>query len=123
MRGKSILIAVMLFAPTAAAAGEFLSGKEVRTRVESGQLALNTSADYEFPVAVTLKPDGSMEGVSGNGYYDIGRWWLRGDTVCHQWESWFDGLRKCHGVVAEGTALTLVKPTAKDFKNAKKRLK
>ena len=123
MRGKSILIAFMILVPSVAAAGEFLTGKEVRTRLDSGQLALKTSADYEFPVAMTLKPDGSMEGVSGNGYYDVGRWWLRGDTLCHQWEGWFDGLRKCHGVVADGGTLTLVRPTTKDFKGAKRRLK
>ena len=46
-----------------------------------------------------------MEGVS-ESYYDVGRWWLRGDTLCHQWDGWFDGLRKCHGVVADGVLLT-----------------
>ena len=123
MQGKSILTAFLIFPAAASAAGEFLSGEEVRNRLDSGNLALKTGADYEFPVAMTVKPDGTMEGVSGNGYYDVGRWWLRGDTLCHQWEGWFDGLRKCHGVVADGTALTLVKPTAIDFKDAKRRLK
>ncbi len=123
MRGKSIPITLLMLVASASTAGEFLTGKEVRNRFESGKLALKTSADYEFPVAMTLKLDGTMEGVSGNGYYDVGRWWLRGDTLCHQWEGWFDGLRKCHGVVADGTALTLVKPTAIDFKDANRRLK
>ena len=123
MRGKSILIASIILAASASAAGEFLTGEEVRNRLDKGNLALKTSADYEFPVAMTLKPDGSMEGVSRNGYYDVGRWWLRGDKLCHQWASWFDGLRKCHGVVADGSALTLVKPTTKDFRDAKRRLK
>ena len=128
VKGKSILfssiiLAASILAAPASAAGEFLTGEEVRNRLDIGNLALKTSADYEFPVAMTLKPDGSMEGVSGNGYYDVGRWWLRGDTLCHQWEGWFDGLRKCHGVVADGTALTLVKPTAIDFKDANRRLK
>jgi len=123
VRGKSILIIILIFAASVSAAGEFVTGEEVRKRLDSGKLAFKTSADYEFPVALTLKPDGSMEGVSGNGYYDVGRWWLRGDTLCHQWEGWFDGLRKCHGVVADGGTLTLVRPTTKDFKGAKRRLK
>ena len=123
MHEKSILIVFMILAASASAAGEFLTGEEVRNRLDKDNLALKTSADYEFPVAMTLKPDGTMEGVSGNGYYDVGRWWLRGDTLCHQWGGWFDGLRKCHGVVADGDKLTLVKPTTKDFKDAKRRLK
>ena len=31
---------------------------------------------------MNLKPDGSMEGFSGNSYYDVGRWWLHGNTLC-----------------------------------------
>lgn len=123
MRGIFKFIAFILISLPATASGEFLLGKELKDRIANGDLAVMTGTDYEFPVAITLKPDGSIEGKSDNGYYDIGRWWLRGDTLCHQWESWFDGLRKCHGVMADGYALTLAKPSAKHFRNAKTRLK
>jgi len=84
---------------------------------------MKSSADYEFPVDMTLRADGSMDGVSGNGYIDIGRWWIQADILCHKWDSWFDGLRKCYAVAESDTGLTLAKPTAKHFKNAKTRLK
>ena len=58
----------------------------MRNRLDGGKFAIKRNADYEFPVAMTLIPDGSMDGVSGNGYYDVGPWWLRGDTLCHEWE-------------------------------------
>ena len=35
----------MILAASASAAGEFLTGKEVRNRLESSKLALKTSAD------------------------------------------------------------------------------
>lgn len=106
-----------LIAATAAAAADvtILTGEGIAARVASASLAVRTGPGYAFPVAITLRADGSMEGVSANGYIDIGRWWTRGDTLCHQWEGWFDGLRKCHAVTAESGGLVLVRPDAKLF--------
>ena len=123
MRSISILVIILIFAASASAAGEFLTGKEVRNRLDRGKLAVKTSADYEFSVAMTLKPDGSMEGVSENRYYDIGRWWIKGDLLCHKWNSWFDGFRKCYGVKEKAGGLQLEKPTKVHFTKAKTRLK
>jgi len=123
MRGFFAFIFFMLISLSATASGEFLSGKMLKDRSTKSDLIVNTGSDYEFPITITVKSDGSIEGRSNNGYYDKGRWWLRGDTLCHQWESWFDGTRKCHGVIADGDNLTLVKPSSTHFRNAKTRLK
>jgi hypothetical protein len=121
-----VLLLTLIFALTSLsvqAGGPFVSGKEIKVRVAGSELKLKSSADYEFPVDMTLRADGSMDGVSHNGYIDIGRWWVRADILCHKWDSWFDGLRKCYAVAESDAGLTLVKPTAKHFKNAKTRLK
>ena len=116
-------IFLMMFCQPATATGVFLSAVLIKDRLNKGELVLKTGDDYEFPIVMNLKSDGSVEGKSSNGYFDVGRWWLHGDTLCHRWENWFDGLRKCHGVMADDDGLTLVKPNAKHFKNANTRLK
>jgi hypothetical protein len=121
-----VLLVTLIFALTsfsAQAGGPFLSGKEITTRVSGSELKIKSSADYEFPVEMTLRADGSMEGLSGNGYIDIGHWWVQADILCHKWDSWFDGLRKCYAIAESDSGLTLAKPTAKHFKNSKTRLK
>ena len=92
------------------AAAEKLSGKELLRRIETGNIQIYTGSNYEFPVNIIFRANGSIEGVSVNGYYDQGRWWLRGDTLCHQWQAWFDGKRQCHFVYKTNSILTLTKP-------------
>ena len=121
---RAILFVLILIVPALpAGAASFLSGKEIAARAEAGDVAIQADAGYEFPVQMTLRADGTMEGVSGNGYYDVGKWWLRGDVLCHKWASWFDGLRKCFAVSEDGSSLSLAKPTATHFKNGGTRLK
>jgi hypothetical protein len=121
-----VLLLTFIFALTslfAQAGGPFVSGKDIKARVAGSELKIKSSDDYEFPIDMTLRADGSIYGVSGKGYNDIGRWWIKADILCHKWDSWFDGLRKCYAVAESDTGLTLTKPTAKHFKNAKTRLK
>lgn len=121
MRG--FIFALVLIALPANAGSSFISGKEMKARVAAGDVIVKSNPEYDFPVEITLRADGTMDGRSENGYFDIGRWWLRGDVLCHQWDSWFDGIRKCLGVTANGAELTLAKPSALYFRNAKTRLK
>ena len=123
MRIMMLVLIVAAIALPAQSGDRFLSGKDFKARVEAGDVMMKSSADYEFPVDITLRADGSIEGVSSNGYIDVGSWWLRGDILCHKWEGWFDGLRKCYAVAESDAGLTLAKPTAKHFKNAKTQLK
>jgi hypothetical protein len=120
---RRLLFLFLLIALPAHAGGGFLSADDIKDRLAAGDLAVKSSADYEFPVDMTLHADGTMEGVSGNGYFDVGRWWLRGDILCHKWDGWFDGLRKCYAVAGAGSALRLEKPSAEHFTSAKSRLK
>lgn len=120
---RRLLFLFLLIALPAHAGGGYLSAGDIKDRLAAGDLTVKSSADYEFPVDMTLHADGTIEGVSGNGYFDVGRWWLRGDILCHKWDSWFDGLRKCYGVSAAGSALRLEKPSAEHFTSAKSRLK
>lgn len=107
----------------AVAGGAILTGEDIERRAAAAEVQLRTGPGYAFPVTITLRPGGSMEGISANGYVDVGRWWTRGDTLCHQWDTWFDGARKCHAVTADGAALTLAKPDADAFRSTSMKLR
>lgn len=123
MRVVTVSAILALFAFPVLADGSYISGKDLKSRVEDGSLLVHSSADYEFPVKITLRADGTIEGLSGNGYVDSGSWWLRGDTVCHRWEGWFDGLRKCYAVIENDAKLSFAKASSKHFWNTKLRKK
>lgn len=110
-------------AASALADGKVLTGDAIESRAASGTMQVATGPGYEFPVTITLRADGTMEGVSKNGYVDVGRWWTRGDTLCHQWDGWFDGLRKCHAVSADGDSLVLTRPGARSFDSTTMKLR
>ena len=124
---RRLMAATLILAGAAAlpvlAGGTILTGKDIESRIAATAIKVRTGPDYEFPVTITLMPDGTIEGVSANGYIDAGRWWTRGDTLCHQWASWFDGTRKCHAVQAEGDTLTLTRPDASTFESTSMKLR
>ncbi|MBE09280.1 MAG: hypothetical protein CMM35_03145 [Rhodospirillaceae bacterium] len=123
MRTVVPILIYLVLSFSAQASSEFLTSKEIKNRVAAGPLMIKSSADYEFPVELTILANGSLEGVSANGYYDVGRWWIKGDLLCHKWDSWFDGFRKCYGVAVKTDALELEKPTSLNFTKGKTRLK
>ena len=123
MRILTAVFVLLALALPAHAGGGFISGKEIKSRAAAGPVKVKSNTEYEFPVELTVLANGKLEGISGNGYYDIGRWWIKGDLLCHKWDSWFDGIRKCYGVTEKAEALQLEKPTKVHFTKAKTRLK
>lgn len=121
--GIALALLIGSGAAPAVAGGSVLTGEAVASRVAGGELKVKSGPGYEFPVAITLRADGTMEGVSANGYIDAGRWWIRGDVLCHQWNGWFDGQRQCHAVSAEGDSLVLMRPEAKAFDSTTMKLR
>ena len=123
MRTVVLVFICLGVAFSAQANNGFLTSKEIKTRVAAGPVKIKSSADYEFPVELTVLANGNLEGISGNGYYDVGRWWIKGDLFCHKWDSWFDGFRKCYGVAVKTDKLELKKPTSLNFTKGKTLLK
>ncbi|MBX6322096.1 MAG: hypothetical protein IRY94_09740 [Rhodospirillaceae bacterium] len=91
-------VAVMVLAAwcQAAAAGQVLSGDQIRQRLIGNTVSgmLDASEGGPSPYAEYYDPDGT---IRGDGY--TGRWTIEGDTICLSFE---DSPRACWQVSAEG---------------------
>lgn len=99
-RGMGLLLAAMLVTSPALAADVTLSGAEIRALITGRTVALQTTVGqiplrYEASGAVS----GDLGGVSAVARLfaprETGKWWIRGDAMCQQWPSWYDGKRFC----------------------------
>jgi hypothetical protein len=87
--------------------GELLSGAEIRELVLRNRVFLATPLGGEFPInyRASGQVDGSGEAI-GLGRFvqpkDKGRWWISGNSLCQQWESWYDGKRICFTIERVG---------------------
>jgi len=102
--------AILLALPSAEARTQ-LSSDEIRQTVAGKRIYLKTPLGGEFPLFYQRngRVDGSGEAV-GLGRFmqpnDEGRWWVRGNRLCQQWESWYDGKRFCF-TLSRGSGDTL----------------
>lgn len=92
----------MAFAPAPAAA-ETLSGEELRKLVTGRTVFLATPLGGEMPLRYS--PNGVVDGngqAIGLGRFfaarESGRWFIRGDNLCQQFPTWYDGQRLCFSV-------------------------
>jgi hypothetical protein len=91
---------LMLAASAGLAHADLMSGEEIRDAVTGKRIYLATPLGGEFPLYYQRSGtvDGSGEAL-GIGRWvrptDSGRWWVDGDSLCQQWETWYDGKRNC----------------------------
>ena len=82
------------------AAQSTLSGEEIKRFVDGKRIYLQTPLGGEFPLFYKSngKVDGSGDAI-GLGRFvrpnDSGRWWVRDNRLCQEWERWYDGKRFC----------------------------
>jgi hypothetical protein len=93
------LLSTGLSAP-GAAAREQLRGEEIRQLVANNRIYLATPLGGELPMNYRAGGDVDASGEAiGLGRFfrpkDQGRWWISGDTLCQQWQNWYDGQRIC----------------------------
>ena len=57
-----------------------------------------------------LKHGGTLQGVQGKlgQFDDHGRWWVKDDKLCVQWELWLFAKPTCYGVELEGDQITRI---------------
>ena len=77
-----------------------LSTSEIERTVSGKRIYLRTPLGGEFPLFYQRngQVDGSGEAV-GLGRFmkprDKGRWWVRSNRLCQQWQTWYDGKQFC----------------------------
>ena len=94
------------FAPVPANADQ-LSGSELKQFVNGKRVYLATPFGSEFPL--NYKRTGVVTGddsALGLGKFfaptESGRWWVRGENLCQQWPTWYDGKATCFRIKKTG---------------------
>jgi hypothetical protein len=97
---RTLALASLLAVAPAIAHADLMTGPEIREAVAGKRIFLATPLGGEFPLfyATNGRVDGSGEAV-GLGRWlkptDSGRWWVDGNRLCQQWQSWYDGKSFC----------------------------
>lgn len=98
---KTFCVAALLSLPFATnASAEILSGEEIRNSIIGKRIYLSIPLGGEFPLRYqnngVVKGDGSAVGV-GRFFSpkDQGRWWIKGNDLCQQWQEWYEGRTFC----------------------------
>lgn len=83
--------------------GTALRGEALREAVSGKRIYLSVPLGGELPLYYQSngRVDGSGE-AAGLGRFlkptDSGRWWVEGERLCQQWESWYQGRVFCFTV-------------------------
>ncbi len=106
---RVVIATLALFASfVSASAAEIVTADAVRPTLAGKTIQIATPIGR---VPVNFRPDGSMTGGSqGLASYamstsDRGRWWVSGNKVCQQWQSWFDKATHCFELRRDGQKL------------------
>ena len=90
-----------------AAQGRELASDDIRSKIVGKRIYLAAPLGGEFPLF--YRPDGRVDGTGeaiGLGRLarpsDSGRWWIAGNRLCQQWQSWYDSKRMCFQLVHLG---------------------
>lgn len=98
------LLGLALAAPAQA---EELNGAQIRNRI-GGEL-VRLSTPYGIALPLRYRNDGvvagDLSGFSIGGMLaprEEGRWWVKGDTLCQKWPTWYDGRTYCFTITSLG---------------------
>ncbi len=95
----SLGVAAAIALLTAEAGAERLTSNELKQKIPGAIIHLDTPLGSVVPI--NYGPEGIVEGKAGAvAFYlgseqDRGKWWIEGSAVCHQWNTWFNGKKKC----------------------------
>lgn len=100
MRPLSALAALVIAFAAAPASAATLDGDAIRDNVVGRSVFLATPFGGEFPLNYRRsgRVDGDGEAL-GLGRFvrpqDTGRWWIRDNRLCQQFNTWYDGAPMC----------------------------
>ncbi|MFN3673186.1 MAG: hypothetical protein ACK4VM_14870 [Bosea sp. (in: a-proteobacteria)] len=101
MKPLSIAVASLVLAfASPSKANTPIQGDSIKQLVSGKRIYLAVPVGGEFPLY--YRPDGQIDGSGeavGLGRFfkptDKGRWWVRGDSLCQKWETWYEGRTMC----------------------------
>lgn len=85
-------------------AHEALSGEEVRSLITGNTLQGSFMTN---PLTMVFYADGVVRGAIGLTGSDSGTWEIEGDKYCHEWFTYFSGVRRCYQWIPRGNGYTL----------------
>lgn len=101
------LIAMATVLSAGAAQARELASDDIRNKIVGKRIYLAAPLGGEFPLF--YRQDGRVDGTGeavGLGRLarpsDSGRWWIAGNRLCQQWQSWYDGKRMCFQLIHLG---------------------
>jgi uncharacterized protein YraI len=86
-----------------------LSGQDLGELLPGATIQIDAPLGYKLPVR--FGTDGTMTGEAGElaSYLgsptDNGKWWVKGDQVCHKWSKWLDSKLQCLRLRKDGRVL------------------
>ena len=100
--------AAMVAVSVTCAAAQSLSGADIRREIIGRTIFLAAPLGGEFPL--NYRENGTVDGngeAVGLGRFvrpkDSGRWWVKGDQLCQQWQQWYDRKVICFLLSSAGT--------------------
>ena len=111
---RNIILSVIfsftvLYGPADAYANTPMDSQAIEANIIGKRIYLATPFGGEFPLY--YQKDGSVDGSGqalGLGRFmrptDRGRWWIDGDQLCQQWQTWYEGKRYCFTLQRTGEA-------------------
>jgi hypothetical protein len=100
-------------------AQEALGGEEIRTLITGNTLQGNFMTN---PLTMVFYADGVVRGAIGLTGSDSGTWKIEGDTYCHEWFTYFSGVRRCYEWIPDGERYVLKNVDAFKARNIQGRL-
>lgn len=85
-------------------AQEALSGDALRTLIVGNTIQGSYMTN---PLTMVFYSDGLIRGAIGLTGSDSGTWEIKGDTYCHEWFTYFSGVRRCYQWLPEDDAYVL----------------
>jgi hypothetical protein len=104
-----VALGCLAMVPASGQANEprLLDGKSVRETVAGRRIYLAVPFGGELPLY--YRRDGRVDGTgeaAGLGRFlkpsDSGRWWVDGNRLCQQWQSWYEGKTFCFTLAPAG---------------------
>lgn len=104
----AIVSACLVMPQVAQASGEAYSAQDIQSMIIGKRIYLATPMGGEFPLNYRKNGvvDGSGEAL-GLGRFvkpeDTGKWWIKGDRLCQQFQTWYKGAPMCFELYKTGS--------------------
>lgn len=108
IRVSVLLAASMLGFHTLPTSANELSGSEIKETIAGKRVYLATRWGVEFPLVYKTngKVTGDGSGIGLGKYFapkETGKWWVRGNEMCQQFPTWYDGRVFCFKLEDRGS--------------------